>query len=102
MKNVYYYIMVDPDKPNKCKVGITINPKQRLRTYRTAAPNCFFQKIYPNIPIIHEAKILDVLRNVARVQSEYVHFSPYIVQNIIEAYFDDNSIPYSDNFSLQT
>jgi len=86
--------MVDPDKPKKCKVGITINPKQRLRAYRTAAPSCYFLKVYSNFERIHERRILDVLRDVARIESEYVHFHPEMVRNIVEAYFDDNDMPY--------
>jgi len=90
----WYYLLVDPDKPKKCKLGITINPKQRLRAYRTAAPSCYFKKLYPNFNRVHERPILDVMRDVAMVQSEYVHFHPDLVQNIVEAYFDDNNITY--------
>jgi len=91
---VFYYIMVDPDKATKCKVGITKNPKQRLKAYKTAAPSCFFRKVYDNIPKYHERNILNVLKEVARVQSEYIHFAPWLVQNIVEAYFDDNDVYY--------
>jgi len=86
--------MVDPDKPKKCKVGITKNPPQRLRAYRTAAPSCYFQHVYKDIEVIHEKRILNLLKDVAKVQSEYIHFYPELVQNIIEAYFDDNSVKY--------
>lgn len=94
MKTTNYYIMVDPDKPTKCKVGITKNPSQRIKAYKTAAPQCYFQRVYSNIEIVHERKILDLLKDVATVQSEYVHFHPKLVQNIVEGYFDDNDIIY--------
>ena len=91
---MYYYIMVDPDKPNTCKLGITKNPKQRLRAYTTAAPSCYFLKTYPTFEKYHEKRILDVFRCIARVQREFVHFHPEIAKNVVEAYFDDNQIDY--------
>jgi len=95
---VYYYIMVDPCKSTKCKVGITKNPEQRLRAYKTAAPSCYFLKVYPCIERYHEKQIIDVLRDVATIESEYVHFHPELVQNIVEAYFDDNNIDYVSSY----
>ena len=87
-----YYILVDPDKPNKCKLGITKNPDQRLRAYRTAAPSCYFLKVYPNFDKVHEKKILDLLKDIAKVRSEYVHFNPSLVQNIVESYMTDHDM----------
>ena len=91
---IYYYILIDPDKPRKTKVGITKNPNRRIKSYRTSAPGCFFKKIYEIPDKIHEKKILNELRAVFRVQSEYVHCHPDLVQNIIESYLDDNDIPF--------
>ena len=89
-----YYILIDPDKSNRCKLGITKNPAQRLRAYRTANPDCYFQKIYDIPDIIHEKRILNIMKDVFTVRSEYIHGSPRIIQNIIEGYFDDNDIEY--------
>lgn len=86
---LYYYIMVDPDKPNKCKVGITTNIVNRLRAYRTAAPNCKFVKVY-NLPAkYHERRILDLLKDIATVHNEYVHALPDVVIRVVEGYFKD-------------
>jgi hypothetical protein len=89
-----YYILIDPHKTDYCKVGITKNPEQRIKAYRTAAPDCYFKKLY-NIPDkIHERRILDLLKDTVRVNREYIHCHPTIVQNIIEGYFDDTGITY--------
>lgn len=89
-----YYIMVDPDKPNKCKVGITTDPAGRLRSYRTASPQCSYHALYRNVDNTrqHEKNILNILREGFSVDREYVHCPPSIVQNIVEAYFTDNNI----------
>lgn len=91
---IYYYILVDPDKPNRTKLGITKDPRQRIRAYRTAAPNCYYLETYKLPHKRHERKILELLKEVARVQSEYVHCNPSIVRNIVECYFEDNNIAY--------
>lgn len=83
--------MVDPDKPSKCKVGITKDPTQRIKAYRTAAPNCYFSNVYSDVEHKHEKRILDILKDIFKVQSEYVHAEPRIVQNIVEGYFNDIS-----------
>lgn len=89
MSQLYLYILLDPDKPNFCKIGISTNPTNRLKTYRTASPNCSFFKTYPINDKIHEKKILNILKDTFIVRSEYVHCNPHIVHNIIESYFDD-------------
>lgn len=89
---LYYYIMVDPDKPNKCKLGITKNPKQRIRAYKTAAPNCYFLSTYKIPNKLHEKRILELIKDVFRVESEYVHCNPALIKNIVEGYFVDNNI----------
>ena len=91
---LYYYIMVDPDKPDKCKLGITHDPRSRMRAYKTAAPNAYYLKVYRIPERVHERRILETMRKVARVQSEYVHCAPAIVQNIVECYFADHDIAY--------
>lgn len=84
--------MVDPDKPNKCKLGISDKPYQRIRAYKTAAPKCYFLKVYKNIEKHHEKRILDLIKDIAKVESEYVHYPPQLVQNIVEGYFTDNNV----------
>jgi len=93
---MYYYILLDPDKPNKCKVGITKNLEQRLRSYRTANPNCTFYATY-NLPHkIHEKKILDILKEGFVVRSEYIHCNPQIVNNIVSSYFNELNNRFND------
>ena len=95
--------MVDPDKPNKCKVGITKDPSQRIRSYKTANPGCYFAAVYKDIDKYHEKRILDLLKDVAKVQSEYIHYHPRMVQNIVEGYFVDNNIEYvNEKMELST
>lgn len=86
----YYYILLDPDKKDRCKVGITKNPKQRLSSYRTANPDCYYDVVYM-IPDSnhHEKEILSLLKDVCIVKSEYIHGVVSVVRNIIEGYFDD-------------
>jgi hypothetical protein len=84
-----YYILVDPDKPTKCKVGITKDPSQRIKAYRTAAPSCYFLKVYKNIDKTDEKKLLSLFKDIAKVESEYVHFPPELIKNIVESYFDE-------------
>ena len=90
-----YYILIDPHKPDYCKLGITKDPEQRIKAYRTAAPDCYFKKIYEIPDIRHERKILDLLRESFKVNREYVHCNPIIVQNIIEGYITDVDIEYT-------
>jgi hypothetical protein len=90
-----YYIMVDPGKPDFCKLGISIDPSQRIKAYRTAAPDCYFKKIYDIPDIIHERKILSLLSESFKVNRETVHCNPTIVQNIIEGYFTDVDIAFA-------
>jgi hypothetical protein len=90
-----YYIMVDPDKPNFCKLGITTDPLQRIKAYRTAAPDCYFKKVYDIPDTIHERRILSLLRESFKVNRETVLCNPTIVQNIIEGYFTDVDIEYT-------
>jgi hypothetical protein len=84
--------MVDPDKPTKCKVGITKDPSQRIKAYKTAAPQCYFLEVYQDIETYHEKRILSILKEISKVQSEYVHLNPKIVQNIVESYFVDEGV----------
>lgn len=91
---IHYYILLDPDKPTKTKVGISKNLDNRLKTYRTAAPQATFLATYTIPDKIHEKKILDLLKDRFMVMSEYVHCPPQLVQNIVEGYFTDNDISY--------
>ena len=94
MGMLYYYIMVDPDKPDKCKLGITTDPSSRIKAYKTAAPNCYFLHVYAIPHREHEKRILEIVKKVVRVQSEYVHGTPSLIKNIVECYFSDNDISY--------
>lgn len=91
---IKYYILVDPDKPERCKIGITKNPDQRIRAYRTANPDCYFLEVYELPHKSHEKRILDMLRGVFTVRSEYIHGNPKTIQSMIECYFDECGIDY--------
>ena len=88
---MYYYIMFDPDKASKCKVGITKNVEQRLRAYRTACPQCSFYKTWDLPDKRHEMIILDIIKDMFYVDREYVHCNPQIISNVVESYFEDIS-----------
>lgn len=89
---LYLYILADPDKPDHCKVGITKNVYERIKAYRTAAPNAKFVKVY-NIPAAyHEKRILDLLKDITTVHSEYVHLDHDRVSKVIEGYLKDNNL----------
>jgi hypothetical protein len=94
MKKLFYYILTDPDKTHVTKIGITTNPDNRLRAYRTAAPNCFFSGLYVLPNKLHEKRILDIMRDRFTVTSEVVRCNPQLVKNIVEGYFVDNDIDY--------
>lgn len=91
---LYYYILCDPDKPNVTKVGISKNPKQRLKTYRTSSPKCYFLSEYTLPDKRHEKKILNELRGAFRVISEVVYADPRLVKNVVESYFSDHDIEF--------
>jgi len=86
--------MIDPDKPHRCKLGITGNTVSRLRAYRTANPSCYFYSTYIIPDRVHERRILELLRDRFTVRSEYVHCHPRLVRNIVESYFLDNAIDF--------
>jgi len=85
---------MDPDKGHVCKVGITKNPDNRLKAYRTSAPNCYYYGLYTIPDKIHEKKILDMMKDRFTVRSEVINCNPAIVKNIVESYFTDNEIEY--------
>lgn len=92
---MFLYVLEDPDKLNRCKVGITKNPDQRIRPYRTSNPDCYFYKIFripDNNYRFHEREILTLLKDVFKVRSEYVYGSSKMISNIIECYLEDNDI----------
>ena len=92
MNKLYLYVMVDPDKETKCKVGISKDPNRRLREYRTASPQCYMKHITEIPHRKHEKRILEELKGTAKVDREYVHLHPSIVVNIIDGYMLDNGI----------
>ena len=83
--DLYLYIMVDPDKMNRCKVGITKNPEQRIRAYKTANPKCYFSYVSAIKNKYVEKTVLYELKGAFVVDSEYVWSNPIIVQNIVES-----------------
>ena len=84
--------MVDPDKEGVYKVGITKNLKQRLRAYRTAAPQCHFVKVYSIPDKKHEKEIFYQLSGAFRMDKETVKGPLKIIINIIEGYLEENEI----------
>ena len=86
------YIMVDPDKPNRCKVGITKNPDQRIRPYRTANPKCYFLKLWDVPHRVYEKQVLEEISHGFTVDREYVYCPPTLVQNIIEGFLVDRGV----------
>ena len=92
MKQLFYYVLLDPDKEQVCKVGITTNPKSSLRAYKTAAPHAVFLGLYEIPDRVHEKRLLDLMRDQFKVKSELVYCNPQIVKNIVEGYFMDNEI----------
>ena len=88
---MFYYLMVDPDKKNKCKFGITKNPEQRIKPYRTANPQCYFSKVWEIDGALQESEILKLLKDAKFiVHREYVHAPAALVETIINNYFIDN------------
>jgi len=89
---MFYYLMVDPDKKYKCKFGITKNPEQRIKPYRTANPQCYFSKVWDvDSDVIQEAEILRLLKDARfMVNREYIHAPASLVETIITNYFIDN------------
>jgi hypothetical protein len=88
-KQMFLYVLVDPDKNGVYKVGITTNPDQRLRTYRTAAPQSFFSSIYMIPDRKHEKRIFYELSGAFRMDGETVK-GPLPI--ITEGYLRDHSI----------
>lgn len=91
---LFYYILVDDDTPNRCKLGVTKDPEQRLRSYRTGAPQSRYLKVYKDIDRRHEKLILELLKDILRVKNEVVYGNPEMVKNHVEGYFDDQGIEY--------
>ena len=89
---MFYYILVDPDSPGRCKLGVTKNPDQRIKAYRTGSPNCHYLVVYDGVDKKHERRILDMLRDILTVRGEVVYGSPSMIQNHVEGYFTDNEI----------
>ena len=91
-KSLFFYILVDPDKKNIYKLGITKNPDQRLRSYRTAMPQCFFDKIYRIPDKSHEKKIFYEVSGAFRMDKETVKGPLPIIKNIIEGYLHEQNL----------
>lgn len=95
-QKLFLYVLVDPDKNGVYKVGITTNPDQRLRSYRTAAPQAFFSSIYQIPHKKHEKRIFYELSGAFRMDGETVRGPLSIITNIIEGYLRDQSILITD------
>ena len=46
MKSGYLYIIINPAFPSWCKVGITMNLKERLHLYQTCDPHRGYKLVY--------------------------------------------------------
>ena len=91
-KQLYFYILSDSDRANGHKVGITINPDQRLRTYRTQSPGCVFHSLYPIPNKSIETKLLYELSGAFRTVREVVYGPLPIIQNIVEGYLIEHDL----------
>ena len=91
-KQLYFYILEDLDRNNGHKVGITVNPNQRLRTYRTQSPNCTFRAVYPIPDKSVETKLLYELSGAFKTVREVVYGPISIIQTIVEGYLNDHDI----------
>jgi hypothetical protein len=91
-ENLFFYILVDPDKTGYHKVGITKNPEQRIKSYRTAAPGAYFHKIYEIESKKNETDLLYELSGAFRVRSEVVKGPLNIIQNIVEGYLEEKNL----------
>jgi len=94
VKKQYFYILNEPDRAAGYKVGITTNPDQRLRTYRTASPQSYFEAVYEVPDRKHEKRIIYELSGAFRMDREVVYGPVSIIQNIIEGYLEDHGIHY--------
>lgn len=83
------YILVDPDKPHTTKLGITKDPEQRIKAYRTAAPHSYFLIVYSNVDKKHEKKLISIIKDIATITSEFIRLPPEMVKNIVDCYFNE-------------
>ena len=91
-RQLYFYILSDSDRSNGHKVGITVNPDQRLRTYRTQSPGCTFHAIYPIPDKSIETKLLYELSGAFKTVREVVYGPLSIIQNIVEGYLEEHDL----------
>lgn len=89
MSTLYFYILKDPDCRTKSKIGITKNPEQRLRSYRTACPQCTFSYIKEISHKKIEKDIMFHLKGQFKVDRELVHCNPSMLRNIVEGLMED-------------
>ena len=88
-KEYHFYILNEPDRASGYKVGITTNPTQRLKTYRTASPQSYFESLYRIGDKKHEKAIFYELSGAFRMDREVVYGPLSIIKNIIEGYLDE-------------
>ena len=91
-KQYYFYILNEPDRASGYKVGITTNPDQRLKTYRTSSPQSKFESLYKIPDRKHEKRIFYELSGAFRMDREVVYGPLSIIKNIIEGYLDEQNL----------
>lgn len=104
----YVYIVLDGLHSAKCKVGITDNPKNRIRGYQTASPDRSFTYHWMvECPDRATAKRLEKATLQAareagwgRVTHEWVEMSPSIVQSLVEGEAELLDIKLDEGTSL--
>lgn len=85
----YVYVLADDERPSRCKVGVTQNPHQRLKSHRSTTPRVFFYSLYEVPTRAFERKVISHLKDIFTVHSEYVTANPEIVSRIIEGLLED-------------
>ena len=89
---LFVYVAIDPDRIHGCKVGVTKDPSKRIKAFRTSSPRMSMYKTWEVPDRVHEKQILDLLRDVFELRSEWVYGYPSLVANIIDGYMLDNGL----------
>lgn len=88
-KKLYFYVLTNPDVVSKCKIGITTNPESRLRSYRTANPQCSYELLTEIENRKFEKDFLFNIKAQFRVDREYVWCSPKVISSIASSMLND-------------
>jgi len=90
---LYYYVLLDPDKPYQSKVGITKDPKQRLRAYKTQCPRCTMHKTWKIPTKVIERDLLNLFKEAHFiVEREVVFTSALMIERIVDGYIVDHDL----------